>query len=156
LGAETQVFDLQVHDYDVVVVELQKIDIAMLHAGYFHGAPAGVFQRQMHGQEICSALDLRGSPGLDPSRSVGVSPMPTMAALLCKLICAGYMRIIKTLCKLNFDLKAERPCLTEAWQGSHLDQSLSFFAMSICPLLLVSRSAINHSRPEKRKRFMNR
>src|SRR4051812_19701337 len=33
-----------------------------------------------------SALDLRGSPGLDPSRSVGVSPMPTIAALFVMLI----------------------------------------------------------------------
>src|SRR3989304_8809018 len=32
-------------------------------------------------QERYSALDLRGSPGFDPRRSEGVSPMPTIAAL---------------------------------------------------------------------------
>src|SRR5439155_22404900 len=37
LGAKAEIFDLQINDDDVIVVEFQKIDIAVAYAGHFHG-----------------------------------------------------------------------------------------------------------------------
>jgi hypothetical protein len=51
-----------------------------------------------------SALDLRGSPGFEPKRSVGVSPMPTIAALFVMLI-VDPVRFSRTIGQRTFHFK---------------------------------------------------
>src|ERR1043166_6792808 len=41
-GTETEIFDLQVNNDDVVVIELEKIYVAVFDVGHFHRDPAGV------------------------------------------------------------------------------------------------------------------
>ena len=36
LGAKAEIFDLQINDDDVIVVELQEIDVAVPYASHFH------------------------------------------------------------------------------------------------------------------------
>src|ERR1700730_15838415 len=50
LGTKTKIFDLQVNDDDVVVIELQKIYVAMFDAGHLHGNSAGVLYA--HNQSV--------------------------------------------------------------------------------------------------------